>query len=152
MLGLIHCKLLWMWQELFIKCIMLSVTAVSIFNVFALKCNVHPVVSIVSPKSEVFLKNTSPKQNPWWQLQHLCIRDRGHVVAQLVEALRYKSEGRGFDSRWCNWNFFINPLKTNGRPLYLKTKSVPRCKHFLSRLQKPISLCCKWHKSLFVLR
>jgi hypothetical protein len=22
-------------------------------------------------------------------------------VAQLVEALRYKSEGRGFDSRWC---------------------------------------------------
>jgi phospholipid N-methyltransferase len=24
---------------------------------------------------------------------------RGHAVAQLVEALRYKSEGRGFDSR-----------------------------------------------------
>jgi len=24
----------------------------------------------------------------------------GHAVAQLVEALRYKSEGRGFDSRW----------------------------------------------------
>jgi hypothetical protein len=23
---------------------------------------------------------------------------RGHAVAQLVEALRYKSEGRGFDS------------------------------------------------------
>jgi hypothetical protein len=29
----------------------------------------------------------------------------GYVVAQLVEALRYKSEGREFDSRWCNWNF-----------------------------------------------
>ena len=28
-----------------------------------------------------------------------------HAVAQLVEALHYKSEGRGFDSRWCNWNF-----------------------------------------------
>ena len=28
----------------------------------------------------------------------------GYAVAQLVEALRYKSEGRGFDSRWCNWN------------------------------------------------
>jgi len=27
----------------------------------------------------------------------------GHVVAQLVEALRYKPEGRGFDSRWCHW-------------------------------------------------
>jgi len=23
------------------------------------------------------------------------------LVAQLVEALRYKPEGRGFDSRWC---------------------------------------------------
>ena len=24
------------------------------------------------------------------------------LVAQLVEALRYKLEGRGFDSRWCH--------------------------------------------------
>ena len=30
----------------------------------------------------------------------------GDAVAQLVEALPYKSEGRGFDSRWCHWNFF----------------------------------------------
>jgi len=29
----------------------------------------------------------------------------GHEVAQLVEALRYKSEGQGFVSRWCHWNF-----------------------------------------------
>ena len=28
----------------------------------------------------------------------------------------------------------INPLQTKGRPLYLKTQSVPRCKHFSSRL------------------
>jgi hypothetical protein len=28
-------------------------------------------------------------------------------VAQLVEALRYKPEGRGFDSRLCNCNFFF---------------------------------------------
>jgi hypothetical protein len=26
----------------------------------------------------------------------------GHAVAQLVEALCYKPEGRGFDSRWCH--------------------------------------------------
>ena len=32
---------------------------------------------------------------------------RGTAVAQLVEALRYKSEGRGFDSRWCHWNFSL---------------------------------------------
>jgi hypothetical protein len=25
----------------------------------------------------------------------------------LVEALRYKSEGRGFYSRWCHWNFSL---------------------------------------------
>ena len=30
----------------------------------------------------------------------------GHAVAQLVEVLRYKPEGRGFDSRWWHWNVF----------------------------------------------
>jgi len=30
--------------------------------------------------------------------------------------------------------FPINPLKTKRRPLYLKTQSVPRCKHFSFRL------------------
>jgi hypothetical protein len=29
------------------------------------------------------------------------------LVAQLVEALRYKPEGRGFDSRLCHWNFSL---------------------------------------------
>ena len=31
----------------------------------------------------------------------------GHAVAQLVEALRYKPEGSGFDPRWCNRNFSL---------------------------------------------
>ena len=31
-------------------------------------------------------------------------------MAQLVEGLRYKPEGRGFNSRWCHWNFsFFRP-------------------------------------------
>jgi len=30
-------------------------------------------------------------------------------MVQLVEALCYKAEGRGFDSRWCHWNFSLNP-------------------------------------------
>ena len=34
----------------------------------------------------------------------------GNEVAQLAEALRYKSEGRGFDSRWCHWNFLLTFL------------------------------------------
>ena len=29
------------------------------------------------------------------------------MLARLVEALRYKPEGRGFDSRWCHWNFSL---------------------------------------------
>jgi hypothetical protein len=33
--------------------------------------------------------------------------NEGHAVAQLVEALRYKPEGWGFDSRWCDWKFLL---------------------------------------------
>jgi len=29
------------------------------------------------------------------------------LVSQLAEALRYKSEGHGFVSRWCHWNFSL---------------------------------------------
>jgi hypothetical protein len=29
------------------------------------------------------------------------------AVAQLAEALCYKQEGRGFDSRLCHWNFSL---------------------------------------------
>ena len=39
----------------------------------------------------------------------------GHEVAQLVKVLRYKPEGRGFDSRWCHWNF---SLTYSFRPYY----------------------------------
>jgi hypothetical protein len=28
-----------------------------------------------------------------------------NAVAQLVEALRYKPAGRGFDFQWSHWNF-----------------------------------------------
>ena len=28
-----------------------------------------------------------------------------HTVVELIEALRYKPEGRGFDFRWFHWNF-----------------------------------------------
>jgi len=31
------------------------------------------------------------------------------LVAQLVKALRYKQEGRGFDSRWCHCFHWHNP-------------------------------------------
>jgi len=31
----------------------------------------------------------------------------GYAVVQLVEALCYKLEGHGFNSRWCHWNFLL---------------------------------------------
>jgi hypothetical protein len=40
------------------------------------------------------------KSGEYWQKP-------GHAVAQLVEALRYKPEGRGFDFRLCHWNFSL---------------------------------------------
>jgi hypothetical protein len=33
------------------------------------------------------------------------VRLWGHAVARLVEALFYKPEGRGIDSRWCHWHW-----------------------------------------------
>jgi len=30
-----------------------------------------------------------------------------NIAGALVEALRYKPEDRGFDSRWCHWNFLL---------------------------------------------
>jgi hypothetical protein len=38
-------------------------------------------------------------------LQHN--EQKQHAVAQLVEALRYKPKGHGFDSRWSDWNFSV---------------------------------------------
>ena len=37
-------------------------------------------------------------------LIHISVGARCGVV---VKALRYKPAGRGFDSRWCHWNFSV---------------------------------------------
>ena len=47
-----------------------------------------------------------------WATLHLL----GHAVAQLVEALRYKPEGRGFDSRMVSLEFFIDIILSAARP------------------------------------
>jgi hypothetical protein len=53
--------------------------------------------------------NVDPKGN-WNRLarrefyQRTTHGARGGVV---VMALRYKTAGRGFDSRWCHWNFSV---------------------------------------------
>jgi hypothetical protein len=47
-----------------------------------------------------------PLEKLFW-VEFATSRTWGHAVAQLVESLRYKSEGRGFDSRWYHWNFSL---------------------------------------------
>ena len=54
------------------------------------------------PGPELGCRSLPPSRK---NLSRLYLTTRGYAVAQLVEALRYKPEGRGFDSRWCNWNF-----------------------------------------------
>ena len=70
------------------------------------------------------------------------------ILFHDVTKMRYRTANRPKPSLTLS----INLLKTKRRLLYLKTQFVPRSKHFSSRLSKPIRLCCKWHKSLFVLR
>jgi len=45
----------------------------------------------------------------------ICFKDLlpqgGHAVAQSVEALHYKPEGRGFDSGWESLQFFIDIIQ-----------------------------------------
>jgi hypothetical protein len=46
----------------------------------------------------------------WGMYWHCCLSvgiKSTLLVAQLFESLRYKPEGRGFDSRWCPWNFSL---------------------------------------------
>jgi hypothetical protein len=42
---------------------------------------------------------------------------KGYAVAQLVEALHYKSEGHCFNSRWCHWNFSLASTSWNPQGL-----------------------------------
>jgi hypothetical protein len=42
-----------------------------------------------------------------FKLQIQLVPIKTYAVAQLVEAMCYKPEGRGFDSRLCHWNFSL---------------------------------------------
>jgi hypothetical protein len=40
-----------------------------------------------------------------FNIQYYLLKGARGVV--VVKALRYKPAGRGFDSRWCHWNFSV---------------------------------------------
>jgi hypothetical protein len=51
-------------------------------------------------------KNSSP-QFSGLSLSSVSILVQFETVAQLIEALQYKPEGRGFDSQWCHLIFSL---------------------------------------------
>jgi hypothetical protein len=53
------------------------------------------------------LERDAPKFLCMPVLFYFFARKRSRAVAQLVEALPYKPEGRVFDSRFCHWNFSL---------------------------------------------
>jgi len=59
---------------------------------------------------------------------------KGQILKFIRTSVRVNSEF-GLYAVLLNTDLFIlNPLQTKRRPLYLKTQSVPRCKHFSSQL------------------
>ena len=91
----------------------------------------------------------------WWcvkgNYQRLLCAQEAHRCTLMLDCGVWDAKKTVCALKYWVWRP-INPLKTKRRLLYLKTQFVPRSKHFSSRLWKPTSLCCKWHRSLFVLR
>ena len=51
----------------------------------------------------------------WWISSYKHLSGLRYALAQWVDALRYKPEGRGFHSRWGLWNFYC--LQLSGRTM-----------------------------------
>jgi hypothetical protein len=51
---------------------------------------------------------SSARKLIYFYISHPVLLIMGYAVVQLVEALRYKPEGRGFDYRLSHWNFLVN--------------------------------------------
>ena len=67
-------------------------------------------VGLLDPEYEdtrSFEKSVTAYQLTWRNISEGFNLHMGYAVAQLVEALRYKPEGSGLDSRWCHWSFSL---------------------------------------------
>ena len=83
-------------------------------------------------KSELISPDTVPCCFSWidslWRWKYYVTpkhpSTREYAVAPAVEALRYNSEGRGFDSRWCHWSFFYWHYPCGGTVYLESTQSL----------------------------
>jgi uncharacterized protein YoaH (UPF0181 family) len=66
-----------------------------------------PVSIIPSLLHTNFITDAAQQSTVSFVTQLMLGVSKHHAVAQLVEALRYKQEGRGFDSRRRHWNFLM---------------------------------------------
>ena len=79
-------------------------------NIYYLYQQMHVYTHCIKSyyKSSTFFGASAPSSGSLYiVLAKVIVIKGGTAVAQLVETLRYKSEGRGFDSRWCHWNFSL---------------------------------------------
>jgi hypothetical protein len=65
------------------------------------------VVFNQSPPKKTLMEISSTQSFMSSDFKEITDKCRGHAVAQLVKALRYKSEGRGFDSQWFYWDISL---------------------------------------------
>jgi len=78
----------------------------------------------------------------FWKLNFLDRFPKNTPISNSVKIRPvHRQTERHDESNFLKYNFasvsknqWVNPLQTKHGPLYLKTQSVPRCKHFSSRL------------------
>jgi hypothetical protein len=68
-----------------------------------------------------------------WHCAFFCVEVKFSDKEQDFHYIQ-TAKTEGLEKRRCICWVMINLLKTKRRTLYLKTQSVPRCKHFSSRL------------------
>jgi hypothetical protein len=83
---------------------------------------------VISQKIIIFMQNAMTNSNHIL-LSSLWSTGRRVISSCIVDIMEQPSTLESLKT--CR---HIHPLKTKRRPLYLKTQSVPRCKHFSSRL------------------
>jgi hypothetical protein len=79
--------------------------------------NIELIPFLIHPHKEKFFDNCPLRHNPTVQ------QIGNYTIADLADW--YKNINVHVRSMYC-----FHPIKTKRRPLYLKTQSVPRCKHF----------------------